>query len=60
MTELAGEGAGHLIELGTDGRIILKWVLKKVHGMACTGFHLGQHTDEWHVVMSRVRYFFSI
>jgi hypothetical protein len=31
-----------LEEVGVDGRIVLKWVLKKSHGKTCAGFVLKQ------------------
>jgi hypothetical protein len=43
----------HLGNLGMDGRIILKRILKKWNG-AWTGIHLAQDRDRWHVLVNVV------
>jgi hypothetical protein len=40
-------GKSHLENLGEDGRIILKHILKKFSWMVVDGLNLAQHRDEW-------------
>jgi len=43
-----------MADLGVDGRIIIKWILKKWEKEARTGFALAQHRDRWQVLLNAV------
>jgi hypothetical protein len=43
----------HLKDLGVDGRMILKWIFRKLDG-AWTGIHLAEDRDRWQVLVNVV------
>jgi hypothetical protein len=51
------DGKSHLGDTDIDGRIILRWIFKKLERVVGTGWSLAQDRDRWRALVSRVKNF---
>jgi len=48
---------GHWVDQDVDGRIILRWIFRKLEGGCGDWMELAQDRDRWRALVSRVRDF---
>jgi hypothetical protein len=44
----------HLVDLGTDGRITVKWILNRMGEEVMDWIHLAQDRDKWQALVDKV------